>query len=118
MSSEVRIGSVRWLPGAKRRWKGRFDKLQKFVDNNMVRHMSEYVPHRTGKLQQSVISGSRMGSGILIYRVPYARKQYYLEHRRIVNGKRDSRWFERMWADRHEQVVREVHNYARRVFPQ
>ncbi len=118
MSSEIRIGSVRWLPGARGRWTRRFNRLQKFVDNNMVRHMSEYVPHRSGTLERSVITGSRMGSGVLIYRCPYARKQYYLAHRRIVNGKRDSRWFERMWADRHEQVVREVHNYARRVFPQ
>ena len=118
MSSEIRIDTIHWLPGAQRRWANRFVRLQKYIDSNIARHASVYVPHRTGKLQQSVISGSRMGSGMLIYRVPYAKRQYYLEHRRIVKHKRDSKWFERMWADRHEQIVREVHNYARRIMPQ
>ena len=92
-----------------------FDQLQKFIDNTVVRHMDAYVPMRTGMLKKSVILGSRMGSGELVFIAPYAHKQYYRNGK--LKGKRGSRWFHRMWAARKDTIVREVKNYARRLMP-
>ena len=89
-----------------------FDQLQKFIDNTVVRHMDAYVPMRTGILKKSVILGSRMGSGELVFIAPYAHKRYYSKNGKLV-GKRGSRWFHRMWAALKDTIVREVKNYAR-----
>ncbi len=104
------------------RWKGgkppteeNFDQLQRFIDNTVVRHMDAYVPMRTGMLKKSVILGSRMGSGELVFIAPYAHKQYYRNGK--LKGKRGSRWFHRMWAARKDTIVREAKNYARRIMP-
>lgn len=92
-----------------------FDKLQVFIDNTVVRHMDAYVPMRTGMLKKSVILGSQMGSGELVYIAPYAHKRYYGGGR--LNGKRGPRWFQRMWAARRDTVIREIRNYSRRLMP-
>lgn len=104
------------------RWKGGkpptdegFNKIQIFIDNTVTRHMDPYVTMRTGMMKKSVLLGSRMGSGELVFIVPYAHKQYYRNGR--LNGKRGPRWFHRMWAARKDTVIREVKNYARRVMP-
>ena len=92
-----------------------FNKLQVFIDNTVVRHMDPYVTMRTGMLKKSVILGSRMGSGELVFIAPYAHKQYYRNGK--LKGKRGSRWFHRMWAAFKDTIVREVKNYARRLMP-
>lgn len=93
-----------------------FDKLQVFIDNTVVRHMDAYVPMRTGMLKKSVILGSRMGGGELVFIAPYAHKRYYSRNGRL-NGKRGRRWFHRMWAARKDTITREVKNYSRRLMP-
>lgn len=93
-----------------------FDKLQVFIDNTVVRHMDAYVPMRTGMLKKSVILGSRMGGGELVFIAPYAHKRYYSRNGRL-NGKRGRRWFHRMWAARKDTIIREVKNYSRRLMP-
>ena len=93
-----------------------FGKLQTYIDNTVVRHMDAYVPMRTGMLKKSVILGSRMGSGELVFIAPYAHKRYYGKNGRLV-GKRGSRWFQRMWAARRYAIIREVKNFVRRLMP-
>lgn len=107
---------IRWKKGAKPDSET-FDKLQVFIDNTVVRHMDAYVPLRTGMLKKSVILGSHMGSGELIYIAPYAHRQYYLNARSHSSGQRGSRWFHRMWAARKDRIIREVRNYTGRIMP-
>ena len=106
---------IRWNADFERQQEQNFDRLQVFIDNTVVRHMDAYVPFRTGVLKKSVILGSRMGSGELVYIAPYAKEQYYLKHRRYSKGLRGSKWFHRMWTARKNTIVREVKNYARRM---
>lgn len=106
---------IRWNADFDRQQEQSFDRLQTFIDNTVVRHMDAYVPFRTGILKKSVLLGSRMGSGELVYIAPYAKEQYYLKRRRYSRGVRGSRWFHRMWAARKNTVIREVKNYARRL---
>lgn len=105
---------IRWNRGA-RQMNENFDRLQVFIDNTVVRHMDAYVPMRTGILKKSVVLGSRMGSGELVYIAPYAHKRYYGSGR--LKGLRGSKWFQRMWAARKDTIIREVKNYARRLMP-
>lgn len=106
---------IRWNNGAPPTQES-FGKLQIYIDNTVVRHMDAYVPMRTGMLKKSVILGSRMGSGELVFIAPYAHKRYYSQNGRLV-GKRGSRWFQRLWAARRDAVIREVKNYAKRIMP-
>lgn len=106
---------IRWNNGANRVDES-LDKVQVFIDNTVARHMDAYVPMRTGILKKSVILGSKMGSGELVYIAPYAHKRYY-SNNPTLKGKRGSRWFHRMWAARKDTIVREVKNYARRLMP-
>lgn len=105
---------IRWNRGA-RQMNENFDRLQVFIDNTVVRHMDAYVPMRTGILKKSVVLGSRMGSGELVYIAPYAHKRYYGSGRQ--KGLRGSKWFHRMWAARKDTIIREVKNYSRRLMP-
>lgn len=105
---------LRWKSSYKREEQEYYDKLQTYIDNTVARNMDAYVPFRTGVLKKSVILGSRMGSGKLVYIAPYAHKRYYSGNSRL-NGKRGSKWFDRMWAARKNVIVREVQNYSRRL---
>lgn len=105
---------IRWNSGARSIDKS-FSKLQVFIDNTVVRHMDAYVPMRTGILKKSVVLGSRMGSGELVYIAPYAKKRYYTEGR--LKRKRGHRWFHKMWAARGNDIIREVKDYSRRLMP-
>ncbi len=105
---------IRWNRG-EQQMQQNVNRLQVFIDNTVVRHMDAYVPMRTGILKKSVILGSRMGSGELVYIAPYAHKRYYSGA--PLKGLRGSKWFHRMWSARKDTIVREVKNYARRLMP-
>ncbi len=108
---------IEWNGGA-RRITQRYSAIQKFIDNTVVRHMNPYVPMRTGILAKSVVLGSRMGSGELIFVAPYSRRVYYGENLRFSKSrhkKATAKWFEQMKAERKSQIEREVRDYARRL---
>lgn len=107
---------LRWNKNQAKQLDVNLDKVQVFIDNTVARHMDAYVPMRTGILKKSVILGSKMGSGELVYIAPYAHKRYYSSNPKL-KGKRGSKWFHRMWAARKDTIVREVKNYARRLMP-
>lgn len=106
---------IRWNSSFKREEQEYYDKLQVFIDNTVVRNMDAYVPFRTGILKKSVILGSRMGSGKLIYIAPYAKKRYYETRQRKNKGLRGGKWFHRMWTARGDKIIREVKDYSRRL---
>ena len=51
------------------------------LDSLILADSNYFCPLKTGKLQQSAIINSRIGSGELIWRTPYARRQYYDYHK-------------------------------------
>ena len=64
-------------------------KAQMFVDSECLRCMDPLTPRRTGEMIRSATRGTVIGSGLIQYLSPYARRQYY-EH------KEKSKWFETM----------------------
>lgn len=71
--------------------------MQKFVDSEVLRRCSPRVPFQTGKLEKSGKLGTTVGSGIVEYIAPYARKQYWdTSETRVYDPNRGAKWFERM----------------------
>ncbi len=54
-----------------------FAKLQQFIDSECIRLMGKYTPARNLILAKAATLGTKIGSGHIVYAVPYARYQYY-----------------------------------------
>ncbi len=115
---------IEWRGGAQR-MNQRYSAIQKFIENTVVRHMNPFVPMRTGILAKSVVLGSRMGSGELVYIAPYSRKVYLGEKKdgtkmkfsKSRHPKATEKWAEHMKAARMPQIEREVQAYVGRLMP-
>lgn len=82
-----------WNPNFSSKYTAKFDRVQKYIDSECLRHCDKLVPMKTGMLKKSGILGTVIGSGRIRYIVPYAGPQYYKGR---ANGQRGRLWFERM----------------------
>ena len=76
-------------------------KVQKFIDSEVIRCMDPFTPFRNGFLKKSATLGTVIGSGIIKYVAPYARRNYYENAGRGTEGtqrggRRGRKWSERM----------------------
>lgn len=72
-------------------------KAQMWLDNEVIKDSEKYVPFKTGTLSKSAITGSNIGSGIIVYNTPYARYLYYgdgFNFSKTKHPQSQSRWFE------------------------
>ncbi len=116
----------------------RFESAQKFVDSECIRLMVPYTPMLNGILMKSPVLGTDIGSGHIYYFNPYARYQYYgklmvssitgsayasmgekkvltnvdLVHQKLKHPLAGSFWFDRMKADRGQQILRGAAKYS------
>lgn len=74
----------------------RSGRVQQFIDSEVLRMCQPYVPMDTGELIRSGIRETKIGSGEVRYRTPYARRWYYREAQFHGAPKRGTYWFERM----------------------
>lgn len=51
-------------------------KAQQYLDNAVLTDCNDYIPFKNGKLRQSGILHTVIGSGVVEYRTPYAHYQY------------------------------------------
>lgn len=77
-------------------------RVQRFIDSEVLRLTEPYVPRLTGALINSGTINTRVGSGQVIYKTPYARRQYY-ENK--GSGRRGKQWFERMKANHVGEIL-------------
>lgn len=54
-----------------------FGTVQKYIDRECILLMVRYTPMRNGILSKGAVLGTKIGSGRIIYAIPYARYQYY-----------------------------------------
>jgi hypothetical protein len=112
-------------------------KVQAFIDNETMRLMAPYTPYLGGVLEKSAVLGTVIGSGEIHQNTPYARYQYYgklmvssttgsawsrgeskvLTDKDLVHNKSQHPlagpfWFERMKADKKEQILRGAREVA------
>ena len=51
---------LEWNPGFQKKWQGKIDNAQKFVDSECIRLMAKYTPFRAGILEKSATLGTRI----------------------------------------------------------
>lgn len=92
------IARLDWNPNFKPDKEKGFEHAQEFVDSECIRRMNPLSPRLTGMMIKSATLGTVIGSGVVEYAAPYARRQYY-EH------KSKKKWFETM-KNGHEEAIR------------
>lgn len=82
-------------------------RVQQFVDSETMRKSSPYVPFDTGMLHDSTIRHTKVGSGEVVWRTPYARRMYYNPQYNFQGApQRGAKWFERMKAQHKDEILR------------
>jgi hypothetical protein len=107
---------LKWNIGFQKKWQGRFDNAQEFVDSEVIRLSEPFVPKVTGMLEKSGILGTVPGSGKVSYIAPYAKAQYYLPKRKKPsNGEpqRGSFWFKRAMLLHKKEIEKGMEVYLK-----
>lgn len=87
--------------------------VQQFIDSECLRLCDKKIPKDTGALIQSGIINTRIGSGQVIWRTPYARRLYYHpEYNFNQSPERGAYWFDRMKTQYGKQILK---NAARKA---
>lgn len=76
---------------------GHIKKAQKALDARVLADSNFFVPQETSTLQKSGQIYTRIGSGKVEWRTPYARTQYYgvsFDHSKQRNPNATAKWFE------------------------
>lgn len=71
-------------------------RVQKFIDSEVLRRCTPFVPKDSGELIRSGIRNTQIGSGTVRYHTPYARRWYYHPARFQGAPMRGNYWFDRM----------------------
>lgn len=97
---------LQWASGTQRKYDGLFQKAQEFIDIEVLRGCSKRVPFKSGDLRDSGLAHSKIGSGLLVYDIPYARKQYYsTAQSRSYDPNRGAGWFHRTAAVERTRIL-------------
>ena len=91
-------------------------QVQAPLDSLILQDSNYFCPIKTGTLQKSAIINSRLGSGELIWKTPYARRQYYEYSKPPYqpNPNACGKWFEAAKARWLEKWVRFVNERIKR----
>lgn len=109
---------LRFNRGFGREMSSRFSQAQKYVDSEVLRRCDPRVPFRTGMLKKSGILGTVVGSGLVRYNAPYARRNYYGNAGNGIEGKsrggkRGKLWFEDMKKEDRADILKGAQRIAR-----
>ena len=90
------------------KYKSKFLKTQKYIDEKVLKFSEPYIPLVTGTLIKSGILGTVIGTGEIQYLAPYSKDVYYSNKPigRPTGQLRGSKWFERMKADKKDEIFR------------
>lgn len=82
------------------RFNEKYQRAQKWLDNEVLKDSDPYVPMDSGNLRSSGIKGTDIGSGRIVYNMPYASRCYY-GHYNFSKAKHERacrQWFEKAKA--------------------
>ena len=102
--------------GIKSDIESKIQQQQKYFDALVLQDSNFFCPIKTGTLQKSAIINSRLGSGELVWKTPYARRQYYEYSKPPYqpNPNACGKWFEAAKARWLEKWVRFVNERIKR----
>lgn len=89
--------------------------IQAYLDNEVATELQPYVSKKSGAQEKSIRISTVVGSGKVHINVPYAHYQAYSKRIKKRVGKRGTRPFERMVADKKSSILSNVRAYARRI---
>jgi hypothetical protein len=98
---------LQWNSNFRSRWQTKYSAAQKFMDSEVLRLCEPLTPLRTGMLVKSGTLGTDIGSGLVSWIAPYAKKQYY-SPRKVgseTGPQRGPYWFARMKAAHKHYLV-------------
>lgn len=100
----------------KARVEANLKKAQAPLDAMVLQDSNYFVPLKTGTLQKSGIINTRIGSGEVIWRTPYARRLYYeyTKPAHQANPNACAKWFEAAKARWLDKWVKLVNEYVKR----
>lgn len=81
-------------------------RAQMRLDQQVLTDSNYFCPLKTGTLQKSAVIGTVIGSGLLVWNTPYARRQYYgvdFDRSKDPNPNACAKWFEAAKARKLEQ---------------
>ena len=107
---EVKISLSSLYDAIKERGLEEGGRVQKVIDEEVLDCTAAYVPFRTGNLQRSGQLHTVIGSGVVEYATPYARRQYDENpgmgtDGTAFGGRRGKRWFDRSMADNKAEIL-------------
>ncbi len=102
--------------GIKKDIEGKLQQQQKYFDALVLQDSNYFIPIKTHTMEASSQINTRLGSGQIIWRTPYARRQYYDYHKPPYqpNPNACGRWFEAAKARWFEKWVRFVNERIKR----
>ena len=102
--------------GIKSDIESKIQQQQKYFDALVLQDSNFFCPIKTGTLQKSAIINSRLGFGELVWKTPYARRQYYEYSKPPYqpNPNACGKWFEAAKARWLEKWVRFVNERIKR----
>lgn len=99
--------SLVWNAGAAGSINSDLEKRQRIIDSEVLKLCAPMVPHRSGTLERSGITGTVIGSGEVKYTAPYSRRQYFkTATSRSYDPRRGGMWFERMKTAHKDHILR------------
>lgn len=89
-------------------------QAQEFFTKECAKWMNNYVPFKTGRLKDMMV---QIETGKVIYKAPYAKKQYYTnkglgKQGESIGGIRGKYWDKRMWNDKSNEIVKSVAQFV------
>lgn len=108
------VAKLEWNTNFQPKWQKRYSDAQRFVDSEVLRLCEPYIPLLTGMLRDSGILGTFVGSGLVSWIAPYARRQYYATRKvgSQTGPLRGPFWFERWKKVGARKVIAEAKKIA------
>lgn len=91
----------------------RTETAQKILDSEVLKDSNYFIPIDSHNLEASGIEQTVLGSGEIVWRMPYARVQYYgvnFDHSKSQNPNATAKWFESAKARHKKKWVEIVKN--------
>ena len=105
-------GTITYYSSFKSSFNKDLNKTQVYLDKLVATNLRPYVSRKTGTQEYNTQS---YNEGSVTINVPYAEYQAYSKRIKKRVGKRGTRPFERMVADKKGTILRQVQEYARRL---
>ena len=111
--SKVKIDTVTLA----KKYEQKCKKIQPYLDALVLQDSNYFIPIKTHTMENSSIESTKIGTGEIVWRTDYARRQYYgvnFDHSKQLNPNACAKWFEAAKARWLEKWVRFVNERIKR----